>query len=409
MDPFWPRPAPKSKEKALPLTIRKLTALALATLPEGDHPDPHCPGLIFRVQKRRRTWVFRTRRAGKRLRDRLGYFPQMGLKEARLAAGEAALRAESGLRAVPEAIVHPRAAGETLGDLLDDYERMRIRENHKLKTFHRRMRDLRRGLGPYLQLGAKAFAKADLREAHTAVVEGRAIGRKHGRKGGPVAGNRFLDVANTFFDWALKEDRVDANHVAAIRMAPEKPRDRTLSHAEIRAVWKASQEMGAYGRLVRFLLIVAAREGEALEMHHGDLLDGLWRKRQVVGANKSGKPKKTILPAMALAEVGTGDARDRVFPGRRGGRFGNLSTCKKRLDAKAGIPHWTLHDLRRTASSGMQELKVEPHVIRYGVLDHTAKGLDAVYLLGDLTVPAGEALQRWATELERIVGTRVIL
>ncbi|HET9538144.1 MAG TPA: Arm DNA-binding domain-containing protein [Mesorhizobium sp.] len=93
------------------MTTRKLTALALATLPEGDHPDPHCPGLIFRVQKRRRTWVFRTRRAGKRLRDRLGYFPQMGLKEARLAAGEAALRAESGLRAVPEAIVHPRAKG----------------------------------------------------------------------------------------------------------------------------------------------------------------------------------------------------------------------------------------------------------------------------------------------------------
>ena len=326
MDPFSLSPAPKSKEKALLLTIRKLTALALATLPEGDHPDPHCPGLIFRVQKRRRTWVFRTRRAGKRLRDRLGYFPQMGLKEARLAAGEAALRAESGLRAVPEAIVHPRVAGELLGDLLDDFERMRIRENHKLKTFHRRMRDLRRGLAPYLQLGATAFAKADLREAHTAVVEGRAIGRKHGRKGGPVAGNRFLDVANTFFDWALKEDRVDANYVAAIRMAPEKPRDRTLSHAEIRAVWEASQEMGAYGRLVRFLLIVAAREGEALEMHHGDLLDGLWRKRQVVGANKSGKPKKTILPAMALAEVGIGDARDRVFPGRRGGR---LATCRR--------------------------------------------------------------------------------
>ena len=141
-------------------------------------------------------------------------------------------------------------------------------------------------------------------------------------------------------------------------------------------------------------------------MHHGDLLDGLWRKRQVVGANKSGKPKKTRLPAMALAEVDDGEARDRIFPGKRGGRFGNLSTCKKRLDVKAGIAHWTLHDLRRTASSGMQELKVEPHVIRYGVLDHTAKGLDAVYLLGDLTAPAGAALEKWADELKRIVGSK---
>ncbi|MET0941906.1 MAG: Arm DNA-binding domain-containing protein, partial [Mesorhizobium sp.] len=145
------------------MTTRKLTALALATLPEGDHADPHCPGLILRVQKRRRTWVFRTRHAGRRLRDRLGYFPAMGLKEARLAAGDAARRAEAGLRAVPETVVHPRTAGETLGQLLDDYERMRIRENHKLKTFHRRIRDLRRGLAPWLAVAAKSFAKADLR------------------------------------------------------------------------------------------------------------------------------------------------------------------------------------------------------------------------------------------------------
>ena len=238
-----------------------------------------------------------------------------------------------------------------------------------------------------------------MREAHAAVVEGRATSRKHGRKGGPVAGNRFLDVAGPFFAWALKEDRLEANHVLAIRMAPEKPRDRTLSHDEIRAVWRASQAMGTYGRLVRFLLLTACREGEALEMHHGDVLDALWRKRQVTGANKSGKAKRLRLPALALAEIGSGDPRDRVFPGERGGKFGNLSICKKRLDAASGVTGWTLHDLRRSAASAMQELKVGPHVIRFAILDHTAKGLDAVYLLGDLTAPAGEALERWANEV----------
>ena len=197
MDPDWTRfgrTGSEKQRKGTPVDDPKAYRTALATLPEGDHPDPHCPGLIFRVQKRRRTWVFRARRAGKRLRDRLGYFPQMGLKEARLAAGEAALRAESGLRAVPGAVVHPRAAGETLGQLLDDYERMRIRENHRLKTFHRRMRDFRRGLGRICsstqRLLPKPTCAKPMPQSSRAVRSAQAW-----PQGGPVAGNRFLDVA----------------------------------------------------------------------------------------------------------------------------------------------------------------------------------------------------------------------
>ncbi len=61
-------------------------------------------------------------------------------------------------------------------------------------------------------------------------------------------------------------------------------------------------------------------------MHGGDVLDRLWRKRQVVGANKSGKPKKTILPAMALAEVGAGA---RAIACSRAGAVANSVTCRR--------------------------------------------------------------------------------
>jgi hypothetical protein len=46
-----------------------------------------------------------------------------------------------------------------------------------------------------------------------------------------------------------------------------------------------------------------------------------------------------------------------------------------------GIPHWTLHDLRRTAATGMALLNVPPHVVDK-VQNHvpaTIRGVAAIY------------------------------
>ena len=47
-----------------------------------------------------------------------------------------------------------------------------------------------------------------------------------------------------------------------------------------------------------------------------------------------------------------------------------MVALKERLDASIGkMPEWTLHDLRRTAATGMGDLGVEPHVIE-AALNH---------------------------------------
>jgi hypothetical protein len=50
-------------------------------------------------------------------------------------------------------------------------------------------------------------------------------------------------------------------------------------------------------------------------------------------------------------------------------------------DKAEAIPHWILHDLRRTAATGMARLNIPPHVVDK-VLNHvsgTIRGVAAIY------------------------------
>ena len=58
-----------------------------------------------------------------------------------------------------------------------------------------------------------------------------------------------------------------------------------------------------------------------------------------------------------------------------------FSKMKKALDVASGVTGWRLHDLRRTAATGMARLGVAPHVVEK-VLNHQSgiiSGVAAVY------------------------------
>ena len=72
-----------------------------------------------------------------------------------------------------------------------------------------------------------------------------------------------------------------------------------------------------------------------------------------------------------LASIPRRAGRDLIF-GKGAGRFQGLTKSKSELDAKlAGMAPWTLHDLRRTASTRMHELGVEPHIVE-ACLNHVS-------------------------------------
>jgi integrase len=65
-----------------------------------------------------------------------------------------------------------------------------------------------------------------------------------------------------------------------------------------------------------------------------------------------------------------------------------------------------LHDLRRTAASGMARLGVAPHVVE-AVLNHksgTVRGVAAVYNRYSYATEKREALALWAEHVERCAG-----
>jgi integrase len=94
-----------------------------------------------------------------------------------------------------------------------------------------------------------------------------------------------------------------------------------------------------------------------------------------------------------------------VFPARgKDNPVSGYSKWKSKLDQISGVKDWTLHDLRRTAATGMASLKVPLHVIEL-VLNHRAKSLSGVagiYNRHEYLDDQRAALERWARHVESL-------
>jgi integrase len=163
---------------------------------------------------------------------------------------------------------------------------------------------------------------------------------------------------------------------------------------------------GRYFAIVRLLLLTGQRRDEVGGMPRSELdLDrGHWR---LPGERtKNGLPHDVPLSSQAAgilrAVLAQGEG-EQVF-GSSG--FASWGRCKARLDAALKLPPWTLHDLRRTAVTGMVEIGVAPHVVE-AVVNHVSGhkgGVAGVYNRATYAAEKRAALQRWADHVGRIVA-----
>jgi integrase len=223
-------------------------------------------------------------------------------------------------------------------------------------------------------------------------------------------GKRQADVVlatiRSIMVWfASRDDHYVVPIVKGMKRGSNASRSRILDDDEIRALWKATEGVEAFGGLCRLALLTGARKGKLVNMKRSDVsADGTWtvpiEKRE---KNNLGQVQLPALARDVLRQVPRVHGSDFVFQPARGRTISvshALVALRKRLPP---MPPWGLHDLRRTARSLMSRAGVNPeHAER--VLGHVIPGVEGVYDRHPYGDEKRIALEKLAALVAEIVG-----
>jgi integrase len=268
---------------------------------------------------------------------------------------------------------------------------------------------------------------APLHKLRLGEIDRRIIAQRLGEietASGPVARNRVRSSLSAFFGWALTEGLLDTNPVQGTAKLDEGgSRERTLTPEELREVWSSldDEPNAQFANIIRLLILTGQRREEigGLRWSEFDLDRGL----VVLPPERTKNSRQHEVPLSRQAKAilerqPKRKGRDYIFGiGELG--FSGWSDCKARLDqallaarrktnrkAKA-IPDWRIHDLRRTAATGMAELGVQPHIIE-AVLNHVSGhkgGVAGIYNRARYEGEMRNALTKWADHIDQITQT----
>jgi integrase len=251
-------------------------------------------------------------------------------------------------------------------------------------------------------------------EAHDSGVPGRRP-----RNLGPSEprARALFSCLSKFLGWLVARRLAKSNPCTGLaRPSAPRPRERTLSDEEIRCFWYACNAIGSpFGPLCQLLLLTGARRDEVSRMTYDELADDgvIW----ILDGSRTKNRRPHTIPLSPLArECITSVQRIRsdagyIFSTNGETPFSGFSKAKRRLDCLVcemlgdGMPPWRLHDLRRTAATGMARAGADLHVIER-TLNHVSGsfgGIVAVYQRHKFETEVKRALEAWANLLLEIV------
>jgi integrase len=369
-----------------------------------EYFDAAFPALALRISEHgHKSWSLFYRMPGSpRLRRfKLGTYPQLKPARARALAAETLDQVRVG---TDPGLVRKRAKREAppadLGSieaLVRDYLRQHIVPNCSAGTYTNAKRMLE--VDVLRSWRGRTLDSINKRDA-IALID-RITERA------PVHANRVLARLNAMFNWAVDKDRIAASPIAGLKPpSKEKSRDRWLGDQEIVWFWQACEQLGyPFGPLFQMLLLTAQRLAEtaSLEWTELDLEAKLWvipREKAKSGRSHEVQLSEPVIALLcSLSRLGPF-----VFTGRSGRGVTGFTYGKAELDAAmvevagAKIEKFILHDLRRTAASGMARIGVPPHVVDR-ILNHssgTIRGVAAVYNRFEYRDERRSALAAWA-------------
>lgn len=384
--------------------------------------DEDLPGFGLRLRAGgSAVWIAQYRVGARQRRVTLGRTATLDPDRARRAAREVLAKADLGHDAQAERRERQAKATVTFGTVAQLYlDRVVAKQRPRSQVECRR----------HLQRDWKPFGTHGIDEIGRRAVAARLQGLAE--EHGPIASNRARATLSAFYAWAIGQGLADSNPVVGTsRIGVERPRERVLAAAEIRCIWAAVGD-DDLGRIVKLLLLTGQRRGEVAAMTWAELdLDrGVWS--MAAERTKNELPHDVPLSTQAKARIEEIVPR----PGRRllfgdgDGPFSGWTKARRRLDqriarqraeARLGRPlapgelpkpddalaPWTLHDLRRTVVTGMNELGIAPHVVE-AVVNHVSgrakAGVAGVYNRAVYAMEKRAALQAWADHLDEVLG-----
>lgn len=239
--------------------------------------------------------------------------------------------------------------------------------------------------------------------------------------GAPIMANRVYALLKMMFEWAAGRDLIAASPMAGVDKpgGQEVPRDRVLTEDEIRNVWHKMDDAAWMAKAtklgLRLLLATGQRRGEltAAEWMDFDLKgkQPTWtippdRQKSAHARREAPAPHVVPLSPLALAlareiHALTGHKGRYVLGGKRPYSPSVLSRAISRAQAHFAIPHFTTHDLRRTAASHMTRLGI-PRLHVEKVLNHATGDIAEVYDRHDYLPEKRTALTLWGEALTKI-------
>ena len=383
-----------------PLTDLKLRKLAPPREGRDEHYDGKVPGFGVRVSAAgTKTFFVLHRSAGGAFRRKsLGRYPELSLADARQQA-QAVL---SGTGPEKEAGKQTRSASDPFSQSVTAFVEGHCRRRNRESTAKETERLLRTVFEPEW----KARPVGDIRKSEVLEVLDRIEAA-----GTPSAARHAFAAIRKFFNWCLERGLIEASPCMGVR-TPGKPsaRDNVVSDGALRAIWSGAETIGwPYGPIAQLLMLTAQRRGEVVGMTWDeiDVEKALWSLPGARTKNHRSHVVPLTSRAIALLEaLPRVDESPFIFParGKPDRPYSGYSKGKRELDAVCGLSGWTLHDLRRTAATGMAGAGIAPHVVER-LLNHTTGafgGVAGIYNRFGYLEEMRAALDAWEAHLTRI-------
>nr|WP_314590740.1 site-specific integrase [uncultured Serratia sp.] len=391
------------KNKLSDSSLRKM----LGRESPGDSFYADGDGLSVKVTKSgAMTWVFAYRLGGRKekpQRLKLGNYPDMGLKLARDKRDQCrAWLAES---------KDPKyqlnfTAGETLKPVtVKDALQYWITEyaEGKRANVERHKAQLAKHIYPYI--GSLPLSQCETR--HWLECFDRM------KKNAPVAGGYVFQMCKQALKFCRVRRYAISNALDDLTIpdvgSKQEKGDRDHTDDEIGQIWQASKQLKFkpyYAAMLRLLVVFGCRSQEARlsTWAEWDLKKWVWTvpKEHSKGGTKILRPvpeaMRPFIEELHCQHKDSGLLLGEIKESSAVSAWGRL------VWGRLGhIEPWSLHDIRRTFATKLNDLGVAPHVVEQ-LLGHTMPGVMAVYNLSQYMPEKLDALNMWCERLDLLAG-----